>query len=50
VTIPVAVGVPTRPRDRAWRCSPLADAGVRGGDAPGPTELLLAQAARANSR
>jgi hypothetical protein len=37
VTIPVAVGCPARPRRPGRTVSPLADAGHRGGNAPGPT-------------
>ena len=39
---------PSTPRP-GGQVSPLADAGVRGGNAPGPTDFTLAQAARAKS-
>ena len=39
---------PSTPRP-GGRVSPLNDAGFRSGDASGPTEFTLAQAARANS-
>jgi hypothetical protein len=39
---------PSTPRP-GGRVSPLADAGFRGGDTPGPTAFELAQAARANA-
>jgi hypothetical protein len=37
VTIPVAVRCPVRPRRPSRTVSPLADAGHRGGNTPGPT-------------